>query len=359
MHAMIDLSQIFAVPIDTAPMEAKSVVRLPDEPGWQYEPKWDGFRCLAFKAGDTVDLKAKSGKSLSRYFPDIVAALKAVPVAQFVVDGELAIPIGDSLSFEALQMRLHPAESRVRKLAAESPAILILFDCLSGPEGASLISAPLSRRRTVLEEFYQAAGGTNVLRLTPFSRSVVEARRWLDHVGGSLDGVVAKKLEGTYQSGERDMLKIKRLRTADCVVGGFRYEADSRLVGSLLLGLYDDAGKLDHVGFTSAISDAERPALTRQLETLIEAPGFSGDAPGGPSRWSTARSAEWQPLRNELVVEVRYDHVTGKRFRHGTGPMRWRPDKAPRQCTFEQLERPARPRKLVDAILTRQAGAAT
>jgi ATP-dependent DNA ligase len=341
----------FPLPLDTVPMEAKLVDSLPDEPGWQYEPKWDGFRCLAFKSGDNVELRAKSGKSLSRYFPDAVADLQKIAVDRFVVDGELAIPIGDTLSFDALQMRLHPAESRVRKLAAESPAILILFDCLADSDGNSLMAAPLSRRRTALGEFISAADGVRLLRLTPYTRSVEEARLWLKRVGGALDGVVAKKLDGEYRAGERDMLKVKRQRTADCVVGGFRYEAGSKLVGSLLLGLYDSDGKLDHVGFTSAISHAERPALTRELEKLIEAPGFSGDAPGGPSRWSTERSSEWQPLRNALVVEVRYDHITGNRFRHGTGLMRWRPDKAPRQCTFEQLEKPARPGKLVEAIL--------
>ncbi len=351
---MVSDHDAFPLPFDTAPMEAKSVDSLPDGPGWQYEPKWDGFRCLAFKSGGNVELRAKSGKSLSRYFPDVVAAMQEIAVDRFLVDGELAIPIGETLSFDALQMRLHPAESRVRKLAAESPAILILFDCLADSDGNSLMAAPLSRRRTALEDLVVAAGKSSVLRLTPYTRSVEEAQRWLDRVGGALDGVVAKKLDGRYQAGKRAMLKVKRLRTADCVVGGFRYEADSKLVGSLLLGLYDSDGKLDHVGFTSAIADADRPALTQQLEKLIEAPGFSGDAPGGPSRWSTERSSVWQPLRNELVVEVRYDHVTGNRFRHGTGLMRWRPDKAPRQCTREQLERPARPGKLIEAILPNQ-----
>jgi ATP-dependent DNA ligase len=332
-------------------MEARSVDRLPDQTGWQYEPKWDGFRCLAFKSGDTVELRAKSGKSLSRYFPDVVAALRVIAIERFVVDGELAIPVGDTLSFDALQMRLHPAESRVRKLANESPARLILFDCLADRQGANLISMPLNLRRAALEDFVSAVGDASVIRLTPFTRSGGEAQRWLDQVGGALDGVVAKKLDEPYRAGERAMLKVKRLRTADCVVGGFRYEADSKSVGSLLLGLYDSDGKLDHVGFTSAISDAERPALTRKLEKLIEKPGFSGDAPGGPSRWSTDRSGDWQPLRNELVVEVRYDHVTGNRFRHGTGLVRWRPDKAPRQCMFEQLVKPACPGKLVEEIL--------
>jgi ATP-dependent DNA ligase len=327
-----------SLPFDTAPMEAKLVDGLPDEPGWQYEPKWDGFRCLAFKSGGAVELRSKSGKSLSRYFPDVVAALHKIAIDRFVVDGELAIPVDETLSFDSLQLRLHPAESRVRKLAAETPAVLILFDCLMDIRGSVLIESPLAERRVALEELFSASKGTGVLRLTPYTRACDEARRWLKRVGGALDGVVAKRLDGPYRPGERDMLKVKHLRTADCVVGGFRYETGSKLVGSLLLGLYNDEGKLDHVGFTSAIADADRRELTKKLEPLIEAPGFSGDAPGGPSRWSNARSIEWQPLRNELVVEVRYDHVTGDRFRHGTGLVRWRPDKAPRQCTFGQLE---------------------
>jgi ATP-dependent DNA ligase len=198
---------------------------------------------------------------------------------------------------------------------------------------------------------FAAARDADSLRLTPYTRRVDEARRWFERVGGALDGVVAKRLDGPYRPGERDMLKVKRLRTADCVVGGFRYEADSKLVGSLLLGLYDEAGKLDHVGFTSAIADADRPALTRKLKGLIAPPGFTGDAPGGPSRWSTGRTGEWEPLRPELVIEVRYDHVTGRRFRHGTALLRWRPDKAPLQCTFEQLEKPARPGRLIEEMV--------
>jgi ATP-dependent DNA ligase len=194
------------------------------------------------------------------------------------------------------------------------------------------------------------------LRLSPLTEDPTVAQRWLDAAGGALDGVIAKRRDDAYQPGERAMLKIKRLRTADCVVGGFRYATKKREVGSLLLGLYDDAGLLHHVGFTSAIAVADRPALTARLEALIEPPGFTGDAPGGPSRWSTERSAEWQPLRPELIAEVRYDHVTGRRFRHGTGFLRWRPDKAPRQCTMEQLGEEARP-AIVDAALA-EAGSA-
>ena len=189
------------------------------------------------------------------------------------------------------------------------------------------------------------------MRLSPYTRKVREARQWLAEAGGALDGVIAKRSDGPYVVGERAMLKVKRLRTADCVVGGFRYGTDSPLVGSLLLGLYDDDGRLNHVGFTSTIANAERAALTRRLEALVEPPGFTGNAPGGPSRWSTERSAEWQPLRPELVVEVRYDHVTDDRFRHGTKLMRWRPDKAPRQCTFEQMGREAQPSKLIARMM--------
>jgi ATP-dependent DNA ligase len=253
------------------------------------------------------------------------------------VDGELTIPVNGELSFDALQMRLHPAQSRVSKLAAESPATFVLFDCLMDADGRSLTEAPLIRRRAELETLYRRFKRPAHVQLSPGTGDLAEARAWLARTGAALDGVVAKRLDGPYVSGERAMLKIKRLRTADCVVGGFRYEKDSRCVGSLLLGLYDDAGRLDHVGFTSAISDAERPALTKRLEKLAGGSGFTGDAPGGPSRWSTDRSAEWTPLKTKLVVEVRYDHVTGDRFRHGATLLRWRPDKAPEQCTMTQL----------------------
>jgi ATP-dependent DNA ligase len=340
------------LPYDTATMEAKLVDTLPDEPGWQFEPKWDGFRCLAFRDGDAVELRARSGKSLSRYFPEMLAALRAVPPKRFVLDGELAIPLGETLSFDALQMRLHPAESRIRKLAAETPAILILFDCLLTPRGKVLLDAPLTERRAALEAIFAALGETGPLRLTPYTRDLAEAQRWLERAGGSLDGVVAKRLDGPYLSGERAMLKVKRLRTADCVVGGFRYARNKREVGSLLLGLYNDEDRLDHVGFTSTIAAKERPALTKRLEALAGPPGFTGDAPGGPSRWSTERSAEWTPVKPKLVAEVCYDHVTGDRFRHGTRLLRWRPDKAPKQCTFEQLEAEARPAKLVATLLS-------
>jgi ATP-dependent DNA ligase len=319
-------------------MEARLVDELPEEPGWQFEPKWDGFRCLAFRAGEEIELRAKSGKPLGRYFPEMTAVLRRLESSRFVLDGELAIPVGETLSFDALQMRLHPAESRIKKLAAETPAVLFLFDLLATPDGEALLHTPLLQRRAALEVFFRSIGPTEAVRLSPFTRDVAEARRWLEASGGALDGVIAKRLDGVYQPGERAMLKVKKRRAADCVVGGFRYERNSRIVGSLLLGLYNSGGKLDHVGFTTTLHDLDRKALTEQLEALIEPPGFTGNAPGGPSRWSTERSSEWQPLRSELVVEVRYDHVSGGRFRHGTRLLRWRPDKAPRQCTFEQIE---------------------
>src|SRR5918996_308548 len=342
-----DCLSTLAVPVGIEPMEAKLVGALPDEPGWQFEPKWDGFRCLAFRAGDEVDLRAKSGKPLARYFPEVVASLKALKPKQFVVDGELAIPLNGTLSFDALQMRLHPAESRIKKLSVATPAILILFDMLLDETGESLIEQPLTKRRAALERFFKAANGGEELKLSPFNAKRAEAERWLEDARGALDGVIAKRSDGPYLPGERAMLKVKRLRTADCVVGGFRYETGGKLVGSLLLGLYNNKqGKLDHVGFTATISNAERPALTKKLEALIAPPGFTGKAPGGPSRWSTERTGEWEPVKPKLVVEVRYDHVTGDRFRHGTKLVRFRPDKAPRQCTFEQIE----PAKLPESV---------
>jgi ATP-dependent DNA ligase len=350
---MTSPATIAALPVGlgTSPMEARSVDSLPEGPGWQFEPKWDGFRCLAFKAGGEVELRAKSGKPLGRYFPEMVTQIRESGPGSFVVDGELVIPSGATLSFDALQLRLHPAESRIRRLAADTPSRLILFDLLVTPDGTDLTGAPLNERRTALERFWSSLDHRILLRLSPYTRDREEAEGWLARAGGALDGVVAKRLDGPYEMGERAMLKVKRMRSADCVVGGFRYETKRKLVGSLLLGLHDAEGKLHHVGFTSGIADADKPALTERLEALIEAPGFTGNAPGGPSRWSSERSTDWQPLRPELVAEVRYDHVTGQRFRHGTRFLRWRPDKAPAQCTFDQMEQEARPGRLVaDAL---------
>jgi ATP-dependent DNA ligase len=327
-----------------APMEAFLAAELPDGKGWQYEPKWDGFRCLARRDGDDVTLTSKSGKPLARYFPDVVEMLGKLKVRQFLLDGELIIPVGDALSFDALQLRLHPAESRVRKLAKESPAELMAFDLLE-VDGTSLSGLPLSERRARLEEFFRK-NRTPGLHLSPITCDRSLAVRWLERSGGALDGVIAKRADLEYRPGERAMIKVKQQRTADCVVGGFRYAEKKKEVGSLLLGLYDAQGKLDHVGFTSAIPAADRPELTKKLEKLISPPGFTGSAPGGPSRWNTQRSMAWQPLKPVLVVEVRYDQVTSRRFRHGTGFLRWRPDKDPKQCTFEQLAPALRPSEL-------------
>ena len=332
------------------PMEARVADELPVDPGWQFEPKWDGFRCVASKQDGKVELKAKSGKSLTRYFPEVVAMLASFEADNLILDGEIAVPEGSVLSFDALQARLHPAESRIRKLARETPAIFVLFDILM-LHGKAMWHEPLRARRAALEDFCIRHCGRNGLRLSPATRDVRAAHHWLSHGAGSLDGVVAKRLDEPYRSGERAMLKIKCLRTADCVVGGFRYGENSREIGSLLLGLYNKDGLLDHVGFTSGFAGIDRLWLSRKLKKLKGGEGFTGKAPGGPSRWSTERSGEWQPLKPELVAEVRYDHVTGQRFRHGTKFLRWRPDKDPKQCTFDQLGTEARPSKLIKDVL--------
>ena len=322
------------------PMEAMPAPELPTGHDWQYEPKWDGFRCLAFRDGKRIDLLSKAGKPLTRYFPDLVSALGALSVKQFVLDGEIVIPDEGTLSFDNLLMRIHPAASRVKKLSEETPCLFIVFDLLVDERGKSLVKLPLAERREKLEEFAaRYFRGNETLHLSPATQDVEMARRWF-RAGIGLDGVVAKRRDLPYQTGERTgMQKIKKLRTAECVVGGFRYLEKKPLVGSLLLGLYDGEGKLNHVGFTSSIRDEERAALTKKLERIVRPPGFTGNAPGGPSRWSTKRSAEWKPLAPKLVVEVQFDHFTGGRFRHGTKFLRWRPDKAARDCTFKQVER--------------------
>jgi len=321
-----------------APMEARSVDALPVGPEWQYEPKWDGFRCIAFRDGTEVYLQSKAGQPLARYFPDVVEAIGKLSARRFVVDGELAIPVNGKLSFDELQLRLHPAESRVRKLAAAHPAMLIVFDLLAEHD-RSYLQEPLRKRRRALEKFAKANfKPKGAVRLSPATTDVVKAKKWFDKAGGDLDGVIAKQLDAPYASGERTaMVKVKNIRTADCVVGGFRYATGTKVIGSLLLGLYDDDGLLHHVGFTSAFKASERSALTKKFTALRKPPGFTGSAPGGPSRWSTERSGEWEPVAPKVVVEVTYDHFTGGRFRHGTKIVRWRPDKAPRQCTMDQV----------------------
>jgi len=322
------------------PMEARSVAGIPTGPEWQYEPKWDGFRCLVFRDRRKVELQSKAGQPLTRYFPDLVEAVLAVKAEKFVLDGEILVPSDGAFSFDALLQRIHPAPSRVQKLARETPALLFVFDLLLGEDGRPLIERPLCERRLALDAFARKyLRGSRRLRLSPATTQLADAERWLKRVGATIDGIIAKRRDLAYQSGERTgMQKIKNYRSADCVVGGFRYNEGKPVVGSLLLGLYDGKGVLHHVGFTSTIKREDKPALTRKLQKLIAPPGFTGNAPGGPSRWSTKRSGEWQPLKPKLVVEVCYDHFTGERFRHGTKLLRWRPDKAPRQCTMEQVK---------------------
>lgn len=326
-------------------MEALPATELPAGANWQYEPKWDGFRCLAFRDHKRIDLLSKAGKPLTRYFPELVDALAALRTNQFVLDGEIVIPQEGALSFDNLLMRIHPAIGRIRKLSQSTPCLLLVFDLLvfgqsKDGKGEALAKMPLAVRRKKLQQFARVYLKSNrTIRLSPATRDLALARKWF-HAGTGLDGVVAKRRDLPYQSGERTgVMKIKTQRTADCVVGGFRYLEKEPLVGSLLLGLYNDEGKLDHVGFTSSIHDTDRKALTKKVEQMIKPPGFTGRAPGGPSRWSTKRSSEWQPLAPRLVVEVQFDHFTGGRFRHGTKFLRWRPDKAPRDCTFRQVER--------------------
>ncbi len=320
------------------PMEAKSAAIIPAGPAWEYEPKWDGFRCIVFRDGESAELQSKAGKPLTLYFTEIVEAMGNVKAKRFVLDGELIVPHEGRLSFDDLLQRIHPAASRVAKLAAESPAQFVAFDLLVDQNGASLVDKPLENRRPALENFYRTflANSPRML-LSRATRDLAVAQKWLEQLRGQLDGIIAKRLDHPYTSGERTMEKIKNIRTADCVVGGFRYGTGSKYVGSLLLGLYRK-GVLDHVGFTSSIAAASRESLTKKLDKIIAPPGFTGAAPGGPSRWSTERSTEWQPLKPVLVVEIQFDHFTGGRFRHGTKFLRWRPDKNPRQCTMKQVE---------------------
>jgi ATP-dependent DNA ligase len=320
------------------PMEAKSVSVLPRGAEWKYEPKWDGFRCIAVKKNNKITLHSKSGKPLNRYFPDIVETLETLKAESFILDGELVIEVDNSFSFSELQLRLHPAASRVQKLVTAHHASYIVFDMLETTDGIALSLKPFSQRRKELEKFHKkhAAKNPHIL-LSPQTSSLDSAKIWLKDMGGRIDGIIAKDMTQIYQPGERIMQKYKFIRTADCVVGGFRYGTDSPYVGSLLLGLYDEDGLLNHVGFTSSIAAEDRLDLTKKLAKLIGGPGFTGRTPGGPSRWSTERSTEWEPLKTKLVAEVAFDHVSDDRFRHGTRLIRWRLDKAPEQCRMEQL----------------------
>jgi ATP-dependent DNA ligase len=327
-----------------APMEAKLVEEIPKGPGWQYEPKWDGFRCLAFRDGDHVELQSKAGQPLARYFPELVEAVAGLEPRKFVLDGEIVVPADGGLSFDDLLQRIHPAASRISKLSQETPALYVVFDLLVNETGAALVEHPLHDRRKELESFARRhLRGQERIRLSPATTDLALGEKWFGSAGAALDGVIAKRVEMDYRSGDRTgMQKVKNLRTAECVVGGYRYGSKAtKTLGSLLLGLYDNAGLLHHVGFCSSLTAKQREDLTPKIEKLRkpvgEGGGFTGKAPGGPSRWSTERSGEWEAVRPDLVVEVQYDHFTGGRFRHGTKFLRWRPDKPPRQCTMDQV----------------------
>jgi ATP-dependent DNA ligase len=269
----------------------------------------------------------------------VAEAVRALKATTFVLDGEIVVPQGNAFSFDALLQRIHPAASRIQKLANETPALLIVFDLLRDADGTVLLDKMLPERREHLEAFARKyLPKSKSIRLSPATTKIADAKKWLTRVGATLDGIIAKRRDLPYRPGDRSgMQKIKNYRSADCVVGGFRLNEGKPVVGSLLLGLYDDDGKLNHVGFTSSIAAEDKPALTKKLQKLIAPPGFTGDAPGGPSRWSTARSAKWYPLKPNLVIEVSYDHFSGGRFRHGTRLLRWRPDKSPKQCTMDQV----------------------
>ncbi|MGE0449882.1 MAG: ATP-dependent DNA ligase [Vicinamibacterales bacterium] len=334
-----------------APMEAAAAPALPQGAAWAYEPKWDGFRCLAFKNDGTVLLQSKAGQALTRYFPEVASALERLPRTRFVLDGELVVVREGRLAFDQLLQRIHPAASRVRRLAVESPAVFVAFDLLVDPRGRLLAGMPMRDRRARLEAFFDGLSTPDV-RMSVWTSSLPVATRWMDQLGGAgLDGVVAKAQELPYRSGTRDgMVKVKRLRSADCIVGGYRYQQSGAGIGSLLLGLMNAQGAIDHVGFTASFTADERRALAQVVEPLRGGTGFTGRAPGGPSRWSAGRTTDWVPLHPRLVCEVRYDHYADGRFRHGTKFLRWRPDKMPEQCTFAQVE----PRR--DTTLLRTLG---
>jgi ATP-dependent DNA ligase len=322
------------------PMEALAVGEIPIGSQWQYEPKWDGFRAIAFRDGEKIELQSKSCKPLKRYFPELIAELEKLKAKRFVIDGEIVITIDGSFSFDALLQRIHPAASRIQKLSEEIPAKLIIFDLLVDERGRDLSVESLDVRRERLEAFARKCfTKKSRIVLSPATTNQKTIAKWAKKAGNALDGIIAKRVDLDYRSGLRDgMVKIKKAKTADCVVGGFRYSSKGRRVGSLLLGLYNEQGLLDHVGFIAVSKSMGTPELTRKLEKLISPPGFTGNAPVGPSRWSTERSTKWEPLRNKLVVEIQYDHFTGGRFRHGTKFLRWRPDKSPKQCTIKQVK---------------------
>ena len=333
------------------PMLAKLAHALPAGDGWLFEPKWDGFRTIVFRDGERVYLQSRDRKPLDRYFPELLAPLRAALPERAVVDGEIVIATPAGLDFDALQMRLHPAASRVAKLAAETPSSFVAFDILAEGEH-DLRPRPQSERRARLETVLSGVDGR--VHLTPCSRDRAVAEDWFNRFeGAGLDGVIAKHESTAYQPGKRVMIKVKHTRTADCVVGGFRWHkcGPGELVGSLLLGLYDDAGALHHVGFTASFTAAARRRLAEELAPLRtraleghpwrEWAGATADAvrmPGAASRWSQGKDLSWEPVRIARVCEVAYDHLQGDRFRHAATFLRWRPDRTPESCRYDQLE---------------------
>jgi ATP-dependent DNA ligase len=320
-------------------MEALLAKTLPAGSGYQFEPKWDGFRALCFRDGDEIVLQSKSGQPLARYFPEVVRAVRSLGARRFVLDGEIVVAVEDRLDFDQLLQRIHPAASRVATLSQRYPATYIVFDLLVDERGAPVYRSALRDRRESLESFAQTYfGDPQQIRLSPATTDRRVVDRWFAAVGDALDGVVAKRLDAPYSSGDRrGMIKIKKIRTADCVIGGYRPAKDGGSIGSLLLGLYDKSGALDYVGFTSGFSAAEKRKLFKQLQATKTEVSFTGRAPGGPSRWNRNKETAWVAVEPKLVLEVEFDHVTGDRFRHGTRPLRFRPDKAPRQCTLDQI----------------------
>jgi ATP-dependent DNA ligase len=330
-------------------MLAKSQDELPLGDGWRYEPKWDGFRAMVTRDGE-VRMDSRTDRPLGRYFPELVELLTDQPAASYLMDGEILMVKDGVMDFELLQLRLHPAESRVRKLAGEIPATFVAFDLLE-LHGRDLRSLDTDERREGLEGLIERLGGElapdgpaglhpgPALILTPRTDDPVRARAWFEDVDGvGQDGIVAKRADERYVEGERVMVKVKHHRTADCVVGGYRTERNGDGVGSLLLGLYDDEGTLQYVGHTSAFKAKERRELRETLRPLEGGSSFGmGRAPGGPSRWSGGRDTEWVTLEPKLVVEVRFERLQGGRFRHSASILRWRPDRDPESCTFEQL----------------------
>jgi len=333
------------------PMLAKVAETIPTDEGLLYEPKWDGFRALVFRSDDGVYIQSRDLKPLDRYFPELHDALVAALPPGCVLDGEIVIATAEGLDFDALQLRLHPAASRVAKLAKEMPSQFVAFDALA-VDGKSLMDEPLHVRRAALEQLL--GGAKPPLYLTPITRSHATASEWLERFeGAGLDGVIAKRPDLPYQPGKRSMLKIKHIRSADCVVAGFRWYKDTTdAVGSLLLGLYNDAGSLQHVGVTSSFTMAVRKKLAVELEPLRRdamanhpwRDWANADAheanrmPGGQSRWTGGKDLSWEPLRIDRVCEVKYDHLQGDRFRHAAIFLRWRPDKPPEACRYDQLE---------------------